>query len=68
MEKEKIWVIANGKSFDFNGIKFSKKPVQVKNGLLIRSLLKEKPSSLKQVDEPKKKVKKDDKKTKGGKK
>lgn len=64
MNEKKIWVISNGKSFGFKGVQFSNKPVQVKNELWVRSLLNEKPQpSLKMVDEPKKKIKKEPIKT-----
>lgn len=71
-EEQKIWVAANKDPFKFNGIQFSKKPIQVKNEPWIRSLLNEsKSSSIKKVNDPKKKVKKEsvraDNTIKGGK-
>lgn len=57
-EEQKIWVVANKNPFKFNGIQFSKKPIQVKNKFWVRSLLNEpKMPSIKRVKEPKEKVK-----------
>lgn len=68
---KKIWVVSTGRPFEFKDIQFSNKPVQVKNEGWVRSLLNEKPKpSLKMVDEPKKKVKREpakaEKKNRGG--